>query len=264
MSTTKDNRRFGGIARLYGESFLEKISSLHVCVVGLGGVGSWVVESLARSGVGHLTLIDGDTVAVSNTNRQLHALDGQYEQWKAEMLAKRVQLINPDCQIDAICSFVQKDHVSEVLPDKIDILVDCIDDIEGKVSLIAYASQCGIPIFVAGGAGGKVDPSYIQVADMAHIQGDPLIGKIRSTLRREYGFPKGSQDGKSQKFGITVVSSSEPMRQPKLRNNLAIGARAHRRIGFGASVVVTGSVGLRLTACILQHIRALMKQSSSH
>ena len=258
MSFTKDNRRFGGIARLYGEKFLEKIASVHVCVVGLGGVGSWVVEALARCGIGRLTLIDGDRVAVSNTNRQLHALQGQYDEWKADMLAQRVHLIHPNCCVNVVRRFVRPDHMEELIPSDIDILVDCIDDLVGKVGLIVYARTKGLPIFVSGGAGGKVDPGLIQVADMARIQGDPLIGKIRSTLRREHGFPKGTQDGKGTLFGVTVVSSKEPMRQPTLRNNQAIGAARGRRIGFGANVVVTGSVGLRIASCVLEYLRTRM------
>lgn len=254
MSVTTDERRFGGIGRLYGEDAAARIRAAHVVVVGLGGVGSWCVEALTRTGVGHLTFIDGDTSALSNTNRQLHAMDGNYGRPKAECLRERCLLINPDCRIDIVNSFVTSDNASDILPEDADWVVDCIDDLRAKASLIAAARMKGFNIVVSGGAGAKIDPSRIIECDLAHAKGDPLIGKLRTDLRKEFGFPRGSANGKSKPFGIRVVYSDEPVRQPGQDSLKAIGAAEGDRIGFGSASVVTGSVGLRLASVVLNNL----------
>lgn len=259
MSVTTDERRFGGIGRLYGEAAAKRIRRSHVVVVGLGGVGSWCVEALVRTGVGHLTLIDGDTSAVSNTNRQLHAMNGNYGRPKADCLRERAQLINPDCCIDVVHAFVTADNAGQLLPEKADWIVDCIDDLRAKASLIAVAKQRGQAVVVSGGAGAKVDPSRVTECDLAHAKGDPLIGKLRTDLRQKFGFPRGASVGKSKPFGITVVYSDEPLRQPGPDSLAAIDAPEGSRIGFGSAAVVTGTVGLRLAAVVLSD---LVKESS--
>lgn len=254
MPATSDPRRFGGIARVCTEAGAQRLKAAHVMVVGLGGVGGWAVEALVRSGIGHITLVDGDTVALSNTNRQVPALEGNYGRYKAEVLKERALLINPDLDIQIKTEFVNKDNVQSFIPERLDWVVDCIDDLRGKTVLVAQAYQQGCKVAVSGGASGRVDPARIRQADLAHVKGDPLLAKLRSNLRKDYGFPRGSIDGRSQKFHIEAVYSDEPLRQPTDENCLAIGAEAGSHIGFGSLLVVTGSVGFRLASIVINDL----------
>lgn len=251
MSITMDPRRMGGVARLYGENEAERLARLHVVVVGLGGVGSWCAEALVRTGIGRLTLVDGDTVALSNTNRQLPALDGNYEKPKAEVLAERFRHINPECVVETRIAFVSEENAAEILPEDADWVIDCIDDLAGKTALVGTAAKAGLRVVSSGGAGGKRDPGRIRVDDLARAKGDPLVAKLRTNLRRQSGFPAGSASGKSKPFGIPCVYSDEPLRQPAAESVAAIGAAPGTRIGFGSGVVVTGSVGLRLASLVV-------------
>ena len=195
---------------------------------------------------GRITLIDGDDVALSNTNRQLPAFEGAYGRAKAEVLRERCLLINPDCRIEVKTVFVTPENAAQVIPSDCDWLVDCIDDLKGKAALHAAARGMGVRTVCAGGAGARIDPSRIEVSDLARVKGDPLLGKLRTCLRKEYGFPAGSADGRSTLFGIPAVYSTEPLRQPGADSLEAIGAEPGSRIGFGSFVSVTGSAGLRL------------------
>ena len=254
MSRTTDPRRLGGVARLYGEEGARRLAAAHVVVVGLGGVGSWAAEALARTGIGRLTLIDGDKSALSNTNRQLHALEGAYGQYKAALLEARFKVINPAIEIAAVTSFVTEANVRSILPRDADWVLDCIDDLRGKTALVGTAVRLGFKVAVSGGAGGKRNPEALYIEDLARVKGDPLTAKLRANLRREYGFPAGSADGKSRKFGIPAVASAEAVRQPDAENLLAVGAASGERIGFGSGIVVTGSAGLLLASIVINDI----------
>ena len=249
-----DPRRLGGVARLYGETGAQRLAAAHVVVVGLGGVGSWAAEALARTGVGRLTLIDGDRSAISNTNRQLHALDGQYGSYKAELLKSRFALINPEISVAVVTDFVTPDNVSSLLPLDAAWVLDCIDDLKGKTALVGVAKRLGFNVAVSGGAGGRRLPEALTIDDLARIKGDPLVAKLRANLRREYGFPSGSPDGKGKKFGIPTVASNEPVRQPDAENIRAAGADVGAKIGFGSGVVVTGVAGLLLASIAINDI----------
>lgn len=256
MITTIDPRRFGGVARVYGEEGARRLAAAHVVVVGLGGVGSWAAEAVVRSGVGRVTLIDGDAVALSNTNRQLPALDGNYGRPKAEVLRERFLLINPECCIRTVVDFVTEENAEAILPRDADWALDCIDDLRGKTALVVAASRMGIPIVVSGGAGGKREPGRIVVEDLARVKGDPLAAKLRANLRKRFGFPAGSPAaGKpAKKFGIPAVVSDEPVRQPDAENAAAAGAEPGARIGFGAAMVVTATAGLRAASVAIDAI----------
>ena len=255
MAVTSDPRRFGGLARLYSEAGAQKLTQAHVMVVGLGGVGSWATEALVRSGIGHLTLVDGDTVAMSNTNRQLPALEGNYGRYKAEVMRERALLINPDLKIDIRSDFITKDNVQSFVPADADFVLDCIDDVRAKVALVAAIHGAGLNIAVSGGACARRDPFRLRCADLAQVKGDPLLAKLRTVLRKEHNFPKGQgNSGRSPKFGISAIYSDEPLHQPKDENCLAIGVAAGTHIGFGSAVMVTGSVGLRLASLAVTHI----------
>ncbi len=246
MGTTSDKRRFGGIERVYGPVSADAFRNLHVTVVGMGGVGSWAAEALARAGVGHLTLVDGDVSEESNTNRQCHALNGNYGRGKAELMGERVRLINPDCDLRVIQQVLMPDQIGDVL-EKTDALIDAIDSMRAKASLIAWAHRGGIFTVTSGGGAGRRDPGKIQVADISAVKADPLIGALRRELRDKYGFPKGSPKGKSRRFGIQAVYSTETLRRlsPEEAALLPPGA------GLGTVMTVTATFGLRLASLVL-------------
>ncbi len=252
MASTTDPRRLGGVGRLYGEDGALVLKNAHVVVVGMGGVGSWAVEALARTGVGHLTLIDGDTVALSNTNRQLHAHDGNYDRFKVDAMKDRVALINPDCEVDVIPEFVSAETLPSQIPLEAHYVIDAIDDLRGKTALVAYCHANHLPVVVSGGAAARIDPSKLMSADLSQVKGDPLLAKLRTFLRKNHGFPAGSKDPKkTRKFGIVAVFSDEPLKQPGLDTLNALGEAPTARVGFGSGMVVTASCGLQLAAIVL-------------
>ncbi len=245
---SSDTRRFGGIERLWGTKGFEAIRNAHVCIVGLGGVGSWCAESLARSAIGYLTLIDGDTVIESNINRQLAALGSTVGKPKALVLAERFTDINPQAKITCIPQFVSEDAPGALIPEDA-VIIDAIDQLSVKTALIAWAKANGQTIFVSGGAGGRTDPSKIEAADLALVKNDALLAKVRSKLRKEHSFAAGSADPKkTRKFGIRAVFSKEAAR------GCSEDSRQEASAGFGTSMPVTAACGLRLAAEALQFI----------
>jgi tRNA A37 threonylcarbamoyladenosine dehydratase len=203
-------RRFGGIARLYGAQAAARLEAAHACVIGVGGVGSWAAEALARSGVGALTLIDLDHVAESNFNRQIHALDPTLGQAKVQAMAERIRAIDPHAPVRTVEDFVTPENAAELLVG-FDVVVDAIDNVRAKVAIVAACRARGIPLVMVGGAGGKRDPAALRVDDLARAVQDPLLAKVRARLRRELGFPREPR----KKFGIEVVFSVEPVRYPE-------------------------------------------------
>ena len=179
-----DDQRFGGIARLYGSDGLARLQAAHVAVVGIGGVGSWVAEALARTGVGELSLFDLDDVCITNTNRQVHALQGAVGRAKVEVMAERIHAINPACRVHAVADFVTRDNLAELITPQLDMVIDCIDSVAAKAALIAWCKRRKIAIVTTGGAGGQIDPTQIRVSDLSQTVQDPLLAKVRSTLRR--------------------------------------------------------------------------------
>ncbi len=233
-------RRFGGVARLYGETGLAALAGAHVCVVGIGGVGSWCAEALARTAVGRISLIDLDMVAESNTNRQLHALDGIYGKAKVEAMAERIRAINPRCEVRCIEDFVTADNLPQMLGQGFDVVIDAIDQARVKIAMIAWCKQQKLPIVVAGAAGGQIDPTQIRIADLAQTVQDPLLSKVRASLRREHGFPRQG------KMGVSCVYSTEALRYPDKNANCdtRAGPAGLNCAGFGSSACVTSVFGL--------------------
>jgi tRNA A37 threonylcarbamoyladenosine dehydratase len=202
-------QRFDGIRRLYGDG-VDRLARAHVLVVGLGGVGSWTVEALARSGIGALTLMDGDDVCVSNTNRQLHAVAEAVGQPKAQVMADRVRAINPACRVTARPEFFHTRRPEVPFSEAFDYVVDCVDGVMAKATLIAQARARGIAVITCGAAGGKLDPGRVQVADLARAHHDRLLMFVRKKLRRHFQFP-----GRSNKaMGVPCVFSPEPVIAP--------------------------------------------------
>lgn len=248
--------RFSAMGRLYGVEGLARIRAARVCVVGLGGVGSWVVEALARSGIGALTLVDMDEVCLSNVNRQIHARDGTIGRSKASVLAKRVAQIAPECELLCEEVFFTESTKDRLLAPQYDYIVDAIDATKHKCLLIAEARRRGLRLITCGGAGGCVDPSRIRVQDLARTINDPLLLQVRKKLRRDYGFPRRSR----QKFKIDCVYSDEPPVYPRADGSVACerepGAdyRLNCDTGFGSATFVTGSVGFFLAAEVVKRI----------
>lgn len=255
MSVESGNeRRFGGVTRLFGDAAAYRLREAHACVVGIGGVGSWTVEALARSGVGRLTLIDLDMVAESNTNRQIHALEGLYGMAKVDAMRDRIARINSACEVRCIEDFVTPENCETLLAGEFDVVVDAIDQVKPKIAMIRQCRTARRPIVVVGAAGGKIDPTRVICGDLAQTVQDPLLAKIRSQLRREQGY---SRDPK-KKFGIAAIYSDEAMRYPENRGNCATDKTAPglNCAGFGSSVCVTSVFGMIAASEAIQRILA--------
>ena len=240
--------RFSALARLYSTEGLEKISRSHVCVVGLGGVGSWAVEALARCGVGELTLIDLDDSCIGNTNRQLHALDSEFGKPKVEVMARRVKSINPDCNVHPIHSFFLKSNASEILQTKFDFVLDAIDSPARKCLLIAGCRERGIPVITTGASAARRDPTQIQVADLSVSSHDRLLQEVRKKLRVRHGFPR------KELFGVECVFSKEEIVYPKCNAADERDLRLDCESGLGTACFVTGTFGLIAASRIISKI----------
>ena len=238
--------RFAGIDRLYGTGSIERLAACKVAVVGMGGVGSWVVEALVRSAVGQLTLIDADDICVSNTNRQLPALQGQYGRNKALAMAERCRAINPDADIEAVESFLTGSNMAELLDRGFDLVIDACDSFRVKVETIAWCRRRKLPLITVGAAGGRTDPTLVRVRDVSRTEHDAMMALIRKKLRSEFNFPKNAQ----RYFGVPAVYSLENVKYPQadgsvcgLRPNL--GADAALKLdcgaGLGAATHITGA-----------------------
>lgn len=254
MTTPDDDheRRFAGIGRLYGEDSLALFRQAHVVVVGAGGVGSWAIEALARNAIGRLTLIDMDVLVASNVNRQLPALTDTFGRGKIDVLAERARGINPRITLTLVDDFLTRDNIATLLADTPDLVLDCTDDADAKVSLVVWCRRRRIPLVVAGAAGGKTDPTQLRVDDLTRSHRDPLLAKVRRRLRRECNFPKDP----AEKFGIPCVYSDQPVGLPEggscESGNLSC-------TGYGSTTLVTATMGMLATAEGLRHMLRRMR-----
>lgn len=242
--TEQYENRFGGIKRLYGSKALQQFKNSHICVVGIGGVGSWVVESLARSGIGQITLIDMDDLCVTNMNRQVHALTDSVGKQKIEVMAERCRQINPDIIVNCIDDFIDKQNCFDYLSNDMDYIFDAIDSIHAKVALVAHCKRNKYPLLTCGGAGGQLDPTQIKVTDLAKTIQDPLAAKVRSELRRHFNFSKNVK----RRFHIDCVFSTEQLSYPDMNGEVCKekaesdgSLKMDCASGFGASTMVTAS-----------------------
>jgi len=246
------DRRFGGIDRLYGSQTLTHLRQAHVTVAGIGGVGSWCAEALARSGVGALTIIDLDHVSESNVNRQLHALTPTIGQAKTAAMAQRIAHINPQCRLASVQAFVEPDNAADVIPAQTHVLVDCTDQLLAKIAMIRLAAQRNTAMVVCGAAGGKTDPLRLRAGDLAHACHDALLGKLRQALRRDHGYPRAADaQGRALKrvprMGVRCLWVDEPVRLPQAWQTGTQAGQAPQGLscaGYGSVVTVTASMGL--------------------
>lgn len=250
---SEENFRFSGVNRLYGNHAEQVLSNSHVCVMGIGGVGSWSVEALARSGVGELTLVDLDDICVSNVNRQIHALDGEIGKLKVESIAKRCLLINPKIKINCIADFFTKSSAEEILANNFDYIIDAFDSIDNKILLAVECSKRKIPLVTVGGAGGKQDPTQVLSGDLTKAFNDRLLHRLRKRLRQENGFPRGEVE-----FGIQSVFSPE---LPYLQNDDGSVCQTKKDeqksykldcyTGYGSISPVTGTFGFSAASIVI-------------
>ena len=231
-------RRFGGISRLYGEQAVQKFQNARICVIGIGGVGSWAAEALARSAVGNLMLMDMDHVAESNMNRQLPALDTNLGRAKTQVMSQRIQQINPVCNVRQIDDFLSLDNLHVHINSDLHLVLDCIDNYRVKAALINRCVKLGIPLIVMGGAGGQKDPTRIQCSDLSRTEQDPLLAKTRRLLRQEYGFPRDPR----RKFKVSAVWSPEPVKPANSCAGQQDGSL--NCAGFGSCMTVTATFGM--------------------
>ena len=251
-------RRFGGVLRLIGPEGFARLSAAHVVVVGIGGVGSWAVEALARSGVGALTLIDMDHVAESNINRQIQALEETLGAGKGEVMARRIAGIHPACRVALVDDFVTPDNAGALIPGGA-IVIDAIDQPRAKAAIVALCRDRGQRLLVCGGAGAVIDPLGLRRGDLSATRGDPLLASVRARLRREHGYPRD----KGRKFGVTALWF-EGHRPQASREAAADGAGEGEGAapgaplacaGYGSLVTVTASLGMAAASVAIDWAR---------
>ena len=233
-----DARRFGGLQRLYGVEPAARIRRAHVVVVGIGGVGSWCAEALARSGVGRLTLIDMDHIAESNVNRQIHALTSTLGQAKIEAMRERIAQIHPDCQVDLVDDFVSPDNWPALLPARPDALIDACDQVKAKLAMAVWAMKEKIPFVTVGAAGGKRLAHRVDIDDLAQVTHDPLLAQLRYRLRKHHGAPK-----QGKRIGVRCVFSREAVAGPDASCAIE-GDGSLNCHGYGSLVGVTATFGM--------------------
>ncbi len=260
MSDASDDSdpRFAAVGRLYGRSGAAVIRDLAIAVVGLGGVGSWAAEALARSGVGRLRLIDPDDVALSNVNRQLHALDGTLGRSKVAVMAERIAAIHPGCAVEAFDEPLTPATLERHLGSGLDGVIDAIDAIRFKAALVQFCRRRKIAVITTGGAGGLTDPTQVAVADLSRTWNDPLAAKVRARLRSEFGWTSNPK----RRFGVECVFSIEQPLYPRPDGTVGHakpgvhGATLDCASGYGSAVTVTATFGLVAAARLLNRLVA--------
>lgn len=257
-SDSDTERRFGGVVRLYGPTAFGALRNARVAVVGIGGVGSWAAEALARQGVGALTLVDLDHIAESNINRQVHALSETIGQAKVEAMATRIRSINPECQVSLVDDFLTPENVRDVLSGQLDVVIDCSDQMRAKVAMVLQARARQQSLIVCGGAGGKTDLLALRVGDLSEATHDALLARLRNVLRKQHGFaPASSGAGKPHKripkMGVRVLWLDQPTILPEAwqedsQTSPDVGLQGLSCAGYGSSVTVTATMGLAAAA----------------
>lgn len=254
---TPESRRFNGVASLYGRAALDKFKRAHITIVGIGGVGSWAAEAIARNGIGKITLIDMDVVAESNINRQLHALSNTLGKNKIDVMAERIRNINAECKVVLIDDFIDLDNPQSLISATNDFVIDCIDNAKVKAALIANCKRRKIKIITTGGAGGQTDPGLIRLSDLSRTEHDPLLSKTRKLLRQNYGFTQNPK----RHFAVPCVYSTEHIKYQTAEGEItSLKSEAYTAKdlscagGLGSSVMVTASFGFRAAAYVMQKL----------
>jgi tRNA A37 threonylcarbamoyladenosine dehydratase len=250
----ENKNRFDGVKRIYTDPSFEILNKSHVAIFGIGGVGSWACESLARSGVGEITLVDLDDICISNTNRQIHALDGNYGKLKVHVMRDRILSINPNCKINCIEDFFSESTMEEILDDSFDYVIDAIDSMKSKCILISECKKRNIKIITTGGAGGKFDPTHIKIIDLSKCYNDGLLGTVKNNLKRFYKFPKHT----NIKFHVPCVFSPEFRTEPEQSCQTT---SLNCQNGYGALTHITGTFGFMAAGYVINDL--LNKESKA-
>ncbi len=262
MSSIDSDLQFAGIGRLFNGDALGRLRAARVMVIGIGGVGSWAAEALARSGVGQIKLVDLDEVCMSNITRQVHAMQSTVGRAKIDVMAERLEEINPEMKIERCHEFFMESTADKVLEGKYDYVLDAIDSVKNKTLLIVGCRNRGLPVVTVGGAGGRLDASQIQITDLSRTYRDGLLQNVRKRLRQKHGFPKGNEDGSGKKFGIPCVFTSEEILYPHPQGHVCTqkpemksgSMRLSCEQGLGAASFVTGTMGFVAAGLIVRHV----------
>ena len=248
MEAIDFSRRFSGVERLYGKKALDIFQKAHVCVVGIGGVGSWAAEALARNAIGQITLIDLDHIAESNINRQIHALSSSLGKSKVLAMKERILEINPQCHVHIVDDFISNENIETYIKTEMDVVIDAIDQATIKVNLALHVLTKKIPLVMTGGAGGRIDPSLIKIADLSLTHGDRLTAKIRHDVKKALALKE------SQKVGIDVVFTDEVMIKPNEACETDEALTGLHCGGYGSSVMVTATFGFMAASLALKKL----------
>lgn len=248
-------RRFSGLYRLFGDVPAQRVRGAHVAVVGIGGVGSWAAEALARSGVARLTLIDMDHIAESNINRQIHAISPTLGMAKAVAMQQRIALINPACEVICIDAFVDPDNWPALLPHGVDATIDACDQVKAKTAMANWARRTKHIFISVGAAGGKRHAHKVDIADLSETTHDPLLAQVRYRLRKMHGAPK---DGK--KMGVACVFSKEAVAMPDVACQTPMDATLNCH-GYGSLVSVTATFGMCAAGWVMEKISRARQES---
>lgn len=258
--------RFGGITRLYGNRAQAWLADAHIVVLGIGGVGTWVAEALARTGVGAITLVDLDDICITNSNRQIHTLVNTIGQPKTDVMAQRLKAINPQLRVHIHNDFIAQDNLKDILGEEIDAVVDAIDSATDKAAVIAHCKRHKTPLVVVGSAGGKRDPRLITSGDLSRTTNDPLLAKTRNTLRRFHNFSRNPK----RVFSVEAIYSTEQMVYPSGDGGVCQSASAMQggvkldcSGGFGAATMVTGTFGFIAASRIIDRYLAKRERSDA-
>lgn len=248
--------KFSSLSRVYGDKTMEMLAGVHICVIGMGGVGSWSAEALARNGVAKITLVDGDSISRSNTNRQIHTLESTIGQSKVDTMKQRILDINPECEVQTIEQYIDEDNLRDILERGYDCVIDAIDGFRTKANIVYCCKRNKIPIITTGGAGGLIDPTQIKVSDLSTTWNDPLAAKVRSELRCQHGFTRN----KHYSFGVPCVYSTEQQRYPDKDGKVVhakpgvAGLSLDCNFGYGSSVAVTAMFGFVAVTTAIERI----------
>ncbi|AGF47100.1 family 1 dinucleotide-utilizing molybdopterin and thiamine biosynthesis protein [Candidatus Kinetoplastibacterium desouzaii TCC079E] len=255
-------RRFHGVSKLYGEDALNLFKESHVAVIGIGGVGSWVVESLARSGIGTITIVDLDHISESNINRQIHAMTSTIGKSKITSMADRIAEINPSCNVICKDDFISQDNINEILTDKYSVIIDCIDQIHAKLAISLFSKINDYPLFICGGAGGKTDFFSLKSGDISLATHDALLSKLRSKIRKSFDFQyylNKNKNKRKPKIGLCALWFAQPTIYPNICNANFSGGLACA--GYGSLVTCTASMGFAAANLALNNIVMNIKKS---
>ena len=256
-------RSFSGLNNLYGNDAISIFAQSHICVIGIGGVGSWAAESLARTGIGQITLIDLDNISQSNINRQIHALNDTVGMSKVDAMKTRILSINPNCVVNVIEDFIEPENVDKYISTKMDFVIDCIDSVKSKAAVVHFCKRNKIRLVTTGGAGGKNDPSQIDVCDLNQTYHDPLLSSLRKALKNNHKITPNKRNRYdvmaifSKQQSVYLDKETGSVNQKKPKTNTPHGLNCHH--GMGSLMAMTSCMGMIASSVVINKLIDLAK-----